>query len=262
MIDLKAKIASGVATAAILSVAMAPSAFAETFVSIHGNGSHSDNEIDISGSKSTSIVQNNSSRIVNDVNVSNNTGGNSANDNTGGEVSIQTGDASSEVEIVNHGNSNVLDMGDCGCHNDDLSVVISGNGYASDNEISIDKDEDKEIVQNNDTYVTNDVNVDNNTGYNEADDNTGGGFFHHPFVRFAHDDYHHGNHNYDKHHDGYYKYNHDDHDYWMKWFKDHYGDHNWHKYFNDLSDGEVSIQTGDAESDVEIHNYGGHNVLE
>lgn len=255
MIDIKAKIAAGIASALLLTVAMAPSAFAETFVSIHGNGSFSDNEVEISGSNSTSIVQNNESTIVNDVDVSNNTGGNRASGNTGGDVSIETGDATSNVEIINHGNTNVASLNDCGC-DEDLSVVISGNGFRSDNEVSIDQDNSKEVIQNNDTFISNDVDVDNNTGDNRANNNTSG-FVHHPFVLFHHDfDKHHGDHDWDK------KFHEWENDDWKFWLHNHFGDHNWHEFFSDLSDGEVSITTGDAESDVEIHNFGGTNVLE
>lgn len=77
-------------------------------INITENGADSTNKVDISNSNTTKITQTNTSSIVNTVNVSSNTGGNTAKSNTGGDVSIDTGSTTTTVGIEVTGSSNSL----------------------------------------------------------------------------------------------------------------------------------------------------------
>lgn len=113
MIDLKKKIAVGLAGGALLVSSLAPAAFANTDIRISGNGSRSDNRISVESDSRTSVRQSNDADIRNSVNISANTGGNRASSNTGGDVSIRTGDADARVRISNKANMNFVNIDCC-----------------------------------------------------------------------------------------------------------------------------------------------------
>jgi spore coat protein C len=190
------KITTGLTSLVLLSAVFATPAFADTDVVIAGNGSHSDNDVRVDLERNTTVSQTNDTDISNNVSVNNNTGYNSASGNTGGDVSIRTGDATSDVNISNQAGVNIANINGC-CDNGDTTLRILGNGYRSDNSINFSQENNLRLIQNNDTDITNDVDVHNNTGHNSADGNT------------------------------------------------------W---------GDVSIDTGDADSNVYIHNEAGKNV--
>lgn len=166
------RIASAVATGALLLNSFVTPAFAATNIQISGNGSDSNNDAKIELKKTTSVVQNNTANVSNKVDVKADTGGNSADDNTGGDVRVSTGDSTVGVAVRNMLNSNSASV-DC-CANGDTDVEISGNGSDSDNDVKLDMDSSNGIFQDNYGKVKNDLNVDAKTGDNEADDNTGG----------------------------------------------------------------------------------------
>jgi hypothetical protein len=76
-----------------------------------GNGDNSTNNAEVTQSTNTEIEQANSANIVNNVNLSANTGGNSASRNTGGINSITTGDANVILNLINFVNNNVVGEG-------------------------------------------------------------------------------------------------------------------------------------------------------
>ena len=157
---------------------------------IIGNGTKSDNEIDLYWSNGTLIVQSNDSDVDNDVDVDADTGDNDAEDNTNGDVMIDTGDVDTDVDVDTMVNFNFADA-DCGCLLEDVLAKISGNGSDTDNTIKATLDENQDVFQDNcgdgigvwdsNWYdygskcgVDNDVDVDADTGDNDAEDNTGG----------------------------------------------------------------------------------------
>lgn len=71
-----------------------------------GNGSSSTNDASVSDTTNNTTVQTNDAKIVNNLNLSANTGGNSASNNTGGNSEIKTGDANIIASIVNMVNNN------------------------------------------------------------------------------------------------------------------------------------------------------------
>ena len=161
---------------------------------ISGNGSDSDNTIDLDLDRSVLVVQENKADIKNGIWADSNTGNNDANDNTDGDVSIDTGDAQTRVEVDNAVNFNAADV-DCCLF--DVEAEISGNGSGSDNEIEAELENELEVFQSNcgkdnkpenhDLFldgnqhgdhrgceVENEVWADAFTGDNKANDNTDG----------------------------------------------------------------------------------------
>lgn len=167
------KLATAAATGAILLQAALP-AFASTTLIITGNGSGSENEVEMANETTTTVVQQNDTNVQNHINVDASTGGNQAEDNTGGDVSIETGDSTAEVAIQNNVNSNSAQVDTCGECAGDTTVEVTGNGSDSKNEVELDQSSETSVFQDNTANVQNDVKVDAKTGYNEAEDNTNG----------------------------------------------------------------------------------------
>ena len=132
MTKIQKIVASAVAGASLLVNTALP-VFATT-ITITGNGADSENEVEeLSLTQTTTVIQDNYADIDNNIHVDATTGGNTAEKNTGGDVSIETGDAEVGVEVTNVANSNSADVACCGLG--DVDVKISGNGYDSENEV-------------------------------------------------------------------------------------------------------------------------------
>jgi len=164
-------LASSLTTVALVLNSVAP-VMAATSITVTGNGSDTTNNVTLSRSTSTTVSQYNDSSIDNDVDVDQDTGSNDADDNTGGDVSIETGDADSDISVENHAGRNVYEN-TC-CEADDLSVEISGNGTESKNTVVLGHSNTVNVLQVNETDIDNDIDVDQDSGDNGADDNTGG----------------------------------------------------------------------------------------
>lgn len=167
------KLSTAVSTAALLTGSVASVAFGTTTVTISGNGSDSDNTSNVSVNTSKSIFQTNTANIQNNIDIDAKTGDNEANDNTGGEVEISTGNANVSSSVSNSANSNVASVG-CGDCDNDTEIKISGNGSDSDNTVNFQNNSATDVVQANYANVSNYVDVDAKTGGNDANDNTGG----------------------------------------------------------------------------------------
>lgn len=172
MTNLQRKVMTALTAGSVLVYSVAP-VFGSTSLIISGNGSDSNNETQVQMTSQTTVVQNNNTSVKNDVDVESNTGDNKANDNTGGDVLIETGDSDVKVEVGNQLNSNVADVESCDCETD-TEVIIQGNGTGSDNDAALAQLSGTQVFQTNTARVDNDVDVDANTGKNEAEDNTGG----------------------------------------------------------------------------------------
>ena len=173
MTNLKRKLITGIATGAILLNSLTPLAFADTTIEISGNGSSSDNTADVTTSNTTTVVQSNDASVSNNVDANASTGGNDANDNTGGDVVISTGDADSNVDVSTTVNKNHADVEGCNCDND-ADVLIEGNGSNSDNDANLDTTNDVSVFQDNSAKISNDIDANAKTGNNDANRNTGG----------------------------------------------------------------------------------------
>lgn len=166
------KISVAIATLALLFNSLTSVAFATT-LEISGNGSNSENEIEVEVEQETTVVQQNNAKIENKIEASANTGDNEVKDNTGGDTTIETGDATTTVNVTNQANANVADVGCQNCPVD-TEAVISGNGSGSENEIEIELENETEVYQKNNADIKNEIEAESNTGDNEIEDNTGG----------------------------------------------------------------------------------------
>ncbi len=136
-------------------------------VQILGNGAFSDNKVALWNGSSTVVDQDNKAHVVNRVKSDAKTGGNDAKFNTGGDVSINTGDAKTRTDVktaVNFNSANV----DCGCFLGDTKVKVSGNGAESKNKVHAKSHNDKLVFQDNHADLFNKVDSDAKTGNNAA----------------------------------------------------------------------------------------------
>ncbi len=76
-----------------------------------GNGENTDNVSDIVLNNTDNTTQNNTADIHNTLNLSANTGGNQASNNTGGDSNIKTGDAKIVANLINFVNNNIKGNG-------------------------------------------------------------------------------------------------------------------------------------------------------
>lgn len=139
-------------------------------VQISGNGAFSDNKVDLWNGSSIIVDQDNKAHVVNHVKSDAKTGDNDANFNTGGDVSINTGDAKTKTGVQTIANFNAADV--TGDFAKAANVKISGNGAESDNKVHAKTFNDKLVFQDNDANVFNKADSDAKTGQNAAKFNT------------------------------------------------------------------------------------------
>lgn len=159
---------------ALLSLSVLPitarTVAAEEF-SISDNGSGSSSDVAISVDNSAQVNQSNNSDVVNTITTDTNTGGNSADGNTGENTAINTGDSSTGVAVANQLNESHVENGCCSAPAD--TAEITGNGQNSSNAISYG------VNTNTNTNVTNTASITTNifgkatTGNNSASNNNG-----------------------------------------------------------------------------------------
>jgi len=171
-LNFKQKFVTSVATVAILANGLAPLAFAGTTIEISGNGAGSDNWSTVNQTSNTTVTQNNTANVTNNVGADADTGDNDANFNTGGGVVISTGNATADIDVANALNSNSADVSCCAAG--DTDVKISGNGADSNNGVTLTTVNANTVNQGNNAKVNNDIDSDVDTGDNEALSNTGG----------------------------------------------------------------------------------------
>ncbi len=172
MNKLQKQIASAFAAGSLLLNVVTPVLGASYTIS--GNNTDSTNFIDINMDKDTDVNQSNEADVQNNVTVSATTGGNTANDVAGGEVSIDTGNASTGVSIQNELNANWASVETCGDCGVDGEFKISGNNTGTDNDISYRHDSEVDVDQDNDADVENNVNVTGDSGNNHVNDAVNG----------------------------------------------------------------------------------------
>lgn len=156
-----------------VGLVFAPQAFAEEIVlEISGNGSGSDNQVQVTSTTETQVTQTNEMNVTNNVNTGVNTGENQANSNTGGEVGIVSGDAEVNVTVINSGNASQVTQ-DC-CNGGGTGLIkISGNGAYSENNVKAGSSQGLHIDIHNSANLTNNVNGKAVTGKNDANYNLG-----------------------------------------------------------------------------------------
>src|SRR3989344_9149602 len=140
---LNKKIASAIAAGSVL-LQLAMPAFGATEILITGNGPDSKNEAKLELEQQTTVVQTNNADVYNEIYADAKTGGNEAEKNNAGDVSINTGDASVTTNVTNTLNSNVAEVECCGAG--DIDVEISNNGADTDNKVDLKVNEDAEYT--------------------------------------------------------------------------------------------------------------------
>lgn len=175
MLNLKYKIAATATTAAIIATSFAPAlSLAATNVTVSGNGADSVNEVKVKNKYKARLTQRNRATVDNTVVVGQDTGGNKANDNTGGDTEVSSGKATANVTNTTITNGNSATIEECGCVGGNTKVDVSGNGSDSDNTVKVRNKNVVRATQRNVANVTNVVVVGQTTGDNSANDNTGG----------------------------------------------------------------------------------------
>ncbi len=152
---------------------------------ISDNGAYSDNFINATLVKTSSLDQDNLANVVNDVDADAKTSHNGADFNTGGDVYVLSGDAATTASVSNDVNFNYASL-NCECAGWDVLAKINGNGASAgnhhwwldpaDNVINLSLTSAKAYAQDNLANLDNDLRwLDAETGHNYADLNTGEG---------------------------------------------------------------------------------------
>lgn len=143
----------------------------ETNVTITGNGSGSNNNVNGSTAHTTNVTVSNTANITNNITVNANTGSNTANDNSG-NVLIKTGNISVNNSVKNAPvNKAIVDIRTG--KSSDLNLKIAGNGTESRNNINYLDYATNTVFVDNYANIFNNVLLNLNTGNNEADGNNG-----------------------------------------------------------------------------------------
>ena len=100
---------SAIAAGALLFSFVAP-VYAGSSIVISGNGNDSTNKVKVKSTKKVVVRQSNKAKVSNFVFAGASTGNNDANNHTGGNVTITTGDASASASVTNTFNSNIADF--------------------------------------------------------------------------------------------------------------------------------------------------------
>ncbi len=156
---------------------------------ITGNGADSENNIGLLLDRGVLLQQRNSSYIENNVDADSSTGWNHASRNTGGSVSVDTGDAHTGVLVDNATNFNWANI-DCDCLTN-VTAKIAGNGDDASNTIEATLSDGSNVFQdnscessleelvwgwdgwNNKCGVDTNIGANSTTGLNHADRNVG-----------------------------------------------------------------------------------------
>ncbi len=143
---------------------------------IKGNGANSNNVVDLTKIGTTNVTQNNNANVTNNVTANADTGDNSANSNTGGDVTVKTGNATVNTSVSTQANSNWAKVSPAAGSGSSTEVAlrILGNGAGSNNFIGATLIKTTDVNQSNNANVTNNVTANADTGDNEAKFNTGG----------------------------------------------------------------------------------------
>ena len=141
-------------------------------VNISGNGADSENGVFLALNNNTDVYIGQNADVKNKIKGVANTGENTANSNTNGNVSIDTGNIYAGGSIEN-GPINIHSVR-VPSGGGDYSLKIVENAASSINEIAAWFDNDNYVFVNNEADIFNFVNWDLNTGRNNANGNTGG----------------------------------------------------------------------------------------
>lgn len=153
-----------------------------------GNGSGSDNNLDVNQLNDQVTFQTNNAQLNNEMNLFSDSGNNLANDNTNGDTAIYTGDANVSANVINMANNNFTGdviysavnifgdlVGDIIFPEEAMQYFANtGNGSNSNNQLGSTTITHDTTFQNNQAVITNNLNLDTTTGENKTSANTNG----------------------------------------------------------------------------------------
>lgn len=152
-----------------------PAFAASTDLTITGNGDSSHNEIMVVEVNVNAVVQTNVTDVLNLVKAGASTGGNQISGTTGGEASLQSGDASTTAKVTNLAGTN-LSSDPCGCPAPaEPTVKIKGNGTKTNNKVALASVNMNLTKQTNLTDFHNLVMANSDSGKNKVKGTTGAG---------------------------------------------------------------------------------------
>ncbi|MFH0936831.1 MAG: hypothetical protein V1808_00885 [Candidatus Daviesbacteria bacterium] len=175
--DMKYKVSGAVASAALMLTLLVPKAFADSTLQISGNGNGSGNTITVVSGNTCDVTQKANTYVGVVLSATSSTGGNTANNNTGGTTDILSGNATATVNMTVTGGSNIAND-PCCCQSPaptSSPALISGNGNNSTNVISDVSTKDSSLKQKAKTKVGALVGTKAKTGKNKANGNLGSG---------------------------------------------------------------------------------------
>lgn len=147
-----------------------PRVFAEEIV-VSGNSNDSASNVTVVQQSDATVSQSNESNIQNNTTTTSDSGHNSASDNNG-NVSVETGNISTDTSVSNQANVSIVDANTC-CLKDQGSIAVSGNGAGSSNDVDVSNATTiTTTTQQTATIVTN-ITGSAVTGHNRANDNQG-----------------------------------------------------------------------------------------
>lgn len=138
-------------------------------LTIAGNGTDSQNSVDLSLSQQTVVIVDQKAKLLNQIGISANTGDNTANDNLD-QVEIKTGNISGSADIQNSINN--TDIG-ANSSSFNINILVKDNGSGSVNNINLKLHKNVLIERNNVADLLNEIIFSGNTGGNQADGNSG-----------------------------------------------------------------------------------------
>lgn len=159
------------------------------------NGSFSNNNADVTSQTNNNTFQNNDASVGNNIILSANTGNNSSSFNTGGNTTIQTGNANVNANSLTFANNNIAGNVTFGVVNiygnltgdiilpefssapgvqNGAPVVNANNGAGSNNTASSNNTTTNNTFQGNDVTINNELILNGSTGKNNTSYNTNG----------------------------------------------------------------------------------------
>lgn len=169
------KAMASAAAAGLMSLLSTGSVLAGTTVVIKDNGYDSDNIVRIRSGCQTTVIQGSETWAVAQISSSASTGGNEASGNTGGNVTVDTGKATSDVAVSVTGGDNSASVDSCcACLDGELDVKIMDNGAKSFNKVNNATWFSETAIQAAKTKAFVGIAAKAKTGKNKAKHNTGG----------------------------------------------------------------------------------------
>lgn len=141
-------------------------------ITITDNGSDSQNSVVFNQKSDLQIIIDQNTYIQNNVTGSANTGRNQANDNSGGNTTISTGNINVNLEVENQ-NINMTNVS-APRVGGNVNIKIAGNGSYSNNLVNVSLNNNLNIKIDNRAHIINSSIWDLITGENQANGNTGG----------------------------------------------------------------------------------------